>query len=86
MGWKRWSLVAVLIGGGILLQIPAHGPLEMDRGTLEHAEIPVAAFSHERAEGFVTFDSTVTNISDIISELDRRTGYGATVREEEESG
>lgn len=45
-----------------------------------------AAFSHGRAEGFVTFDSTVTNISDIIDELDRRTGYGATVRQEEESG
>jgi hypothetical protein len=33
MGWKQWSAVAVVIGGGILLQIPGHdaamSPAEM---------------------------------------------------------
>lgn len=24
MGWKQWSAVAVVIGGGIVLQIPGH--------------------------------------------------------------
>lgn len=29
MGWRQWSLVAVVIGGGILLQIPGHDSMEM---------------------------------------------------------
>ena len=40
MGWKQWSLVAVLIGGGILLQIPGHDDMEMDREAVEHADPP----------------------------------------------
>lgn len=45
-----------------------------------------ATFSYENAEGFVTFDSTVTSVSEIIDHLDRHTGYGATPREEEKAG
>lgn len=32
MGWKQWLTVAVVIGGGILLQIPGHDEMEMDSG------------------------------------------------------
>lgn len=39
-----------------------------------------ASFSYEYAEGFVTFDSTVTTVARIIKELDAHTGYDATVR------
>jgi len=35
MDWKQWSLVVVLIGGGILLQIPGHDDAEMDHGTVQ---------------------------------------------------
>jgi len=42
MGWKQWSAVAVVIGGGILLQIPAHDDAEMDHGGMGHAEISAA--------------------------------------------
>ena len=34
MGWKQWSAVAVVIGGGILLQIPGHDEVGMDRGEM----------------------------------------------------
>jgi len=40
-----------------------------------------ASFSYERAEGFVTFDTTVTSIEEILAELDRMTDYSGTVRE-----
>jgi len=40
MGWKQWSAVAVVIGGGILLQIPAHDDAEMDHGAMGHGEMP----------------------------------------------
>ncbi len=38
MGWKQWSVVAVLIGGGILLQIPNHDDSEMDHTDMEQAQ------------------------------------------------
>ena len=41
MGWKQWSLVAVLIGGGILLQIPGH-EMDMEQETVEHAGLPAS--------------------------------------------
>ena len=40
MGWKQWSLVGVLIGGGILLQIPGHDAMEMGGASVEHAHLP----------------------------------------------
>jgi hypothetical protein len=41
MGWKQWSAVAVVIGGGILLQIPNHVDAEMDHATIGQSDIPV---------------------------------------------
>lgn len=41
MGWRQWSLVAVVIGGGILLQIPGHDSMEMPaRGDEAHRAPP----------------------------------------------
>ena len=40
MGWKQWSAVAVLIGGGILLQIPGHDTAEMDHAAMGHETLP----------------------------------------------
>ena len=40
MGWKQWSAVAVVIGGGILLQIPGHEEMDMDHGAMEHDAMP----------------------------------------------
>lgn len=40
MGWKQWSAVAVLIGGGILLQIPGHDEAEMDHAAMGRGEMP----------------------------------------------
>ncbi len=36
-----------------------------------------ARFSHETAEGFVTFDAAVTSVAEIVSELEKMTGYSA---------
>lgn len=33
MGWKQWSAVVVVIGGGVLLQIPGHKAMVMDVDT-----------------------------------------------------
>lgn len=43
-----------------------------------------ATFSHENAEGFVTFDSTATSVPEIIDHLHGRTGYGATLRRQQQ--
>ncbi len=40
MGWKRWSAVAVVIGGGILLQIPGHEDAVMDHGVILQGDVP----------------------------------------------
>jgi hypothetical protein len=40
-----------------------------------------ATFSYERAEGFVTFDTTLTSLEAILAELERLTGFSGTVRE-----
>jgi hypothetical protein len=40
MGWKQWTGVAVLIGGGILLQIPGHDEAETDHAAMGHSEMP----------------------------------------------
>ena len=45
MGWKQWSAVAVMIGAGIVLQIPGHDEAEMDPGAMDHDEVPVMAES-----------------------------------------
>ncbi len=40
MGWKQWSAVAVVIGGGILLQIPGHDVSSMDHAAMGHSDVP----------------------------------------------
>lgn len=40
MGWKQWSAVAVVIGGGILLQIPGHDAANMDHAAMGHGDMP----------------------------------------------
>ncbi len=39
-----------------------------------------AEFSYERAEGFVTFDTTKTSPEVFLAELDRMTDFSGTVR------
>ena len=41
-----------------------------------------ATFSYDRAEGFVTFDTTTTSVVEIVSELERLTDFSATKRPE----
>jgi hypothetical protein len=40
MGWKQWTAVAVVIGGGILLQIPNNDAMVMDGMGPQHSEMP----------------------------------------------
>lgn len=54
MDWKQWSLVAVLIGGGILLQIPGHDDADMDHGAthpakVDHGTMHTGTMTHEAA-------------------------------------
>ncbi len=39
-----------------------------------------AEFSYERAEGFVTFDTTMTSPDVFLAELDRMTDFSGTLR------
>ena len=39
-----------------------------------------AIFSFERAEGFVTFDTTMTSVAEIVAELERMTAFRAIER------
>jgi copper chaperone CopZ len=41
-----------------------------------------AVFSYDRGEGFVTFDTTMTSVLEIVSELERLTDFSATKRDE----
>lgn len=40
MSWKEWAAVGVVIGAGILLQIPGHDELEMDHEAMGDGEVP----------------------------------------------
>ncbi|MCH1571880.1 MAG: hypothetical protein OXU33_05560 [Gemmatimonadota bacterium] len=42
-----------------------------------------ATFSYDRSEGFVTFDTTMTSVADIVAELERMTDFSATRRDAE---
>ena len=44
-----------------------------------------AEFSYERAEGFVTFDTTKTSPEEFLAELDRMTDFSGTVRDDPRS-
>ncbi len=37
---KEWAAVAVVVGGGILLQIPGHDEMNMDPTAVGHSEMP----------------------------------------------
>ena len=39
-----------------------------------------ARFSYEAAEGFVTFDTTLTSVAEILGELETMTAFSATER------
>jgi len=39
-----------------------------------------ARFSYDQAEGFVTFDTTMTSVAAIVAELERLTDFSATER------
>jgi hypothetical protein len=34
MGWKQWAVVALVIGGGVVMQIPGHTGDAMDHGAI----------------------------------------------------
>ena len=50
MGWKQWTAVAVVIGGGILLQIPGHDDAEMPHGTMGHGGMEQGEMAAPMAE------------------------------------
>ncbi len=39
-----------------------------------------ARFSYPEGEGFVTFDTTMTSVAEIVGELERMTDFSATER------
>ncbi len=45
-----------------------------------------ATFSYERGEGLVTYDTSRTSPGDFIAELERMTGFKATVRDDDPGG
>ncbi len=57
MGWKQWSAVAVVIGGGILLQIPGHDQMVMD-GATQRGNIPADMAAVEGTFRTVALDVT----------------------------
>jgi len=58
MGWKQWSAVAVVIGGGILLQIPGHDEAEMEHAVMGHGEMPADMAEAEGHHTTVALDVT----------------------------
>ena len=57
MGWKQWSAVAVVIGGGILLQIPRHDAV-MDQGPMLRGDVPADMADVEGTLRTVALDVT----------------------------
>lgn len=57
MGWKQWSAVAVVIGGGILLQIPRHDVV-MDQGAMLRGDVPADMADVEETFRTVVLDVT----------------------------
>ena len=43
MGWKQWAAVVVVIGAGIVLQIPDHGDALMDHQAMGDADMTQAS-------------------------------------------
>ena len=61
MGWKQWSAVAVVIGGGIVLQIPGHDEMPMDPDITAHDWMP--AEMAEPAPPYTTVALHVTGMT-----------------------
>ena len=40
MSWKEWTAVGVVIGAGILFQIPGHDDAQMDPEAMGHGDMP----------------------------------------------
>lgn len=40
MSWKEWTAVGVVIGAGILLQIPGHDKMEMGPEAMGPGDVP----------------------------------------------
>ena len=57
MGWKQWSAVAVVIGGGILLQMPGHDEV-MDPGAMLRGDVPADMADVEGTIRTVALDVT----------------------------
>ncbi len=57
MGWKQWSAVAVVIGGGILLQIPGHNDV-MAPGAMLSGDVPADMADVEGTFRTVALDVT----------------------------
>ena len=57
MGWKQWSAVAVVIGGGILLQIPRHDAV-LDQGAMLRGDVPADMADVEETFRTVALDVT----------------------------
>ena len=58
MGWKQWSAVAVVIGGGILLQIPGHEDMVMDPGATVQGDVTADRADVEGTVRTVALDVT----------------------------
>ncbi len=58
MGLKQWSAVAVVIGGGILLQIPVHKDTAMDHGATAQGAVPADMADVEGTVRTVALDVT----------------------------
>ena len=58
MGWKQWSAVAVVIGGGILLQIPGHEDAAMNHGATGQGDVPADMADVEGTLRTVALDVT----------------------------
>ena len=51
MSRKHWNVVAVVIGAGILLQIPGHGGRGEEHGGHTAVEVPARASDQSRGAG-----------------------------------
>jgi hypothetical protein len=58
MTTKEWVAVAVVIGGGILLQIPSHDEAMMDPEAMGHSEMPAGMAEVEGPYERVALDVT----------------------------
>ena len=72
--WLRFSL-----GGLLVMMLLVSGRLAIWSNDARHQKRAVEAI--ERAGGYVTFDTTVTSVSEIVAELERMTDFSANQRE-----